>query len=320
MLRRALDTADRAYVALARRWHGPVATRRIGTLLIVAYVGALVLLELNRQGLLGDWAARNLPTSHFAAVDLAFTFLLVMEVVGIVFALAESVANSLAKQFELLALILLRKAFLLFSTFGEPIDFERVTPVLLEMTADAVGALLVFVLVGFFYRSQLHRKITTSEEEQTSFVQAKRLVALSLLVGFAALAVADLVAVTRGEAWPFFEAFYLILIFSDVLIVLISFRYSSSFTVLFRNSGFALSTVGARLALSAPAFLNAAIAVAAASFALLVSLTYNAFFEHIPHPSEEVGEAEGTRSLTEVVRKEVLEEPEHGETARGGEE
>jgi hypothetical protein len=150
-------------------------------------------------------------------------------------------------------------------------------------------------------------------------VQAKRLVALSLLVGFAALAVADLVAATRGEAWPFFESFYLILIFSDVLIVLISFRYSSSFTVLFRNSGFALSTVGARLALSAPAFLNAAIAVAAASFALLVSLTYNAFFEHIPHPAEEVGEAEEERSLTEVVQKEVLEEPEHGETARGGE-
>ena len=301
MMDRILNAGDRLYIALARRWHSPLATRRLGTLLIVAYLATLALTELNRQGLLGSTMQEAFPTSHFVAVDLAFTFLLVMEVIGIVFALADSVANSMAKQFELLALILLRKAFLLFSTFGEPIDFDRVTPALLEMTADAVGALLIFVLVGFFYRSQLHRKITSSEEEQGNFIKAKRLVALSLLAGFVALAVADLVALSQGNAWPFFEAFYLILIFSDILIVLISFRYSSHFVVLFRNSGFALSTVGARMALAAPAFLNAGIAVVSAAFALGVSLAYNAFFPHIPQPSE-VGEAREDVSLREAVQ------------------
>lgn len=289
-----LRTADDLYTSLADRWHGRATTRWLGSVLIWSYVAALAVVELNRLGFLGSWAGENLPTNHFFAVDLAFTLLLVVEVIGIVFALADSVANSLGKQFELLALILLRKAFLTFSEFGEPIRFEEVRPALLEMTADAFGALLVFVVVGLFYRTQLHRKITQSVDEQANFIRGKRLVALALLAGFLVLAVLDGIAWLDGSAWPFFEAFYLVLIFSDILIVLISFRYSSSFTVLFRNSGFALSTVGARLALSAPAFLNAAIAVAAALFALGVSVAYNFFRPHIPtltdEPAEEVVE------------------------------
>lgn len=280
--RHVLDGADSLYTRLARLWHGRATTRRLGTLLIWTYLIALAVVEANRQGLLGARVAEVLPTNHFFAVDIAFTFLLVVEVIGIVFALADSVAKSLGKQFELLALILLRKAFLTFSDFGEPIRFEEVRPALLEMIADAFGALLVFAVVGLFYRIQLHRQITDSEDEQAHFIQAKRLLALSLLAGFLVLAVADGLALLEGRAWPFFEAFYLVLIFSDILIVLISFRYSSNFTVLFRNSGFALSTVGARLALSAPAFLNAAIAVGAALFALFVSLAYNFFGPHIP--------------------------------------
>lgn len=279
---RLLSGADALYVRLAERWHDALTTRRLGSILILSYLATLVVVEVNRQGWAGAWGATWLPTNHFAAVGVAFTLLLVVEVIGIVFALAESVANSLGKQFELLALILLRKAFLTFAEFGEPIEFDRVRQGLLEMGADAGGALAIFAVVGLFYRVQLHRKITRSEDDQAAFIRGKRLVALLILVTFGGLAVADGWAWIQGDAWPFFETFYLVLIFSDILIVLISFRYTSNFTVLFRNSGFALSTVGARLALSAPAFLNVLIGIGAAAFALLVSLAYNTFRPYIP--------------------------------------
>ena len=64
---------------------------------------------------------------------------------------------------------------------------------------------------------------------------------------------------------------------ADILIVLFSVRYSSTYRVVFRNSGLAVSTVLLRLALSAPVPVNAALGVAAALFATGLTLAYNAF-------------------------------------------
>lgn len=236
-----------------------------------------VLIELSRQGLLPSPFGEIIPRNHFAAVDLAFRFLLLVEVVSLVFVLADSVARSVGKQFELLSLILVRKAFLKFSALEEPIVWAEASDVLLRMVSDAGGALLVFVVVGFYYRVQRHQRITADEEEQDSFVQAKKVVALVLLFAFAALGVHSLQRQMAGQPYSFFEVFYLLLIFSDVLIVLIAFRYSTSFRVLFRNSGFAISTVLIRLALTAPPYLDAAIGVGAALFALGISIAYHRF-------------------------------------------
>lgn len=268
---------SRAFDALDGLWVDVRARRGLGTLLVVAYLGALIVIEINRQGLLPSPFETLLPRNHFGAVDLAFTLLLVIEVLGLVFVLDDSVANSVGKQFELLSLILLRKAFLQFAEFGEPIEWARISDALLHMLADAGGALLVFVVLGFYYRAQRHRQITGDEREQASFVEAKKVVAFLLLVAFITLAIHNVASRVRGEPYAFFEAFYLILIFSDILIVLISFRYSSSFRVLFRNSGFAATTVMIRLALTAPPYVNALLAVGAAVFALGITLAYNAF-------------------------------------------
>ncbi len=273
-----LVRAEAVFDALHARWEDVAARRTLGTGLVLAFVGALVVIELNRQGWVPGPMAPILPTNHFAAVGLAFTLLLIIEVLGLVWTLAESVANSVGKQFELLSLILLRKAFLEFGNFGEPIVWAEVSDSLLHLLADAAGALLIFVIVGFYYRVQRHRQITRGGREENSFVAAKKVVGLLLLATFLALGVDYIWKDLRGlEAYPFFEAFYLILIFADILIVLISLRYSYSFRVVFRNSGFAIATVMIRLALTAPPYVNALLGVGAALFALGISLAYNAF-------------------------------------------
>lgn len=274
---RTARLGERGFDALSRYWEAFRTRRSLGTLLVASYLGALAGIQANRMGLLPGALSGLVPRNHFGAVDLAFSLLLAAEVLSLVFVLAESVANSVGKQFELLSLILLREAFLQFAQFGEPIVWAHISDALLHMLADAVSALLVFVVLGLYYRVQRHMPITEGEHEQSSFVMAKKGVALVLLAIFTFLAVYDLARSLSGRPFHFFEAFYLVLIFSDILIVLISFRYTSSFRVLFRNSGFAVATVVIRLALTAPPYFNAVLGVGAALLALSVSLAYNTF-------------------------------------------
>lgn len=273
-----LSRSAASFDAFQRGWESLVARRILGGALVVAFLGSVVVIELNRQGLLPAPFDRILTTNHFGALDLAFTFLLVIEVLGLVVALADSVANSVGKQFELLSLILLRKAFLEFAEFGEPIVWEEVSTAVLHMSAYAGAALLIFVVLGFYYRVQVHQRITADEEEQVSFVAAKKLVAMLLLASFLVLGVIDATRyLWEGATFDLFAAFYLVLIFSDVLIVLISLAYSSAYRVVFRNSGFAAATVLMRLALTAPPYVSGLLGVGSALFALGLSFAYGKF-------------------------------------------
>ena len=62
-----------------------------------------------------------------------------------------------------------------------------------------------------------------------------------------------------------------------MLLVLVSLRYSSSYEILFRNSGFAVATVVVRLALTAPPFFNVLLGVGAMVFAIGITFAYNGF-------------------------------------------
>lgn len=285
MVRVLLGWTTAIFDGLARRWESAHQQRAAGTLIIVGYLVTLVAIECRRQGWLPSWAADTVPLNHFHAVDVAFTLLLVVEVIGLVFGLAESVARSLGIQFEIFSLILLRQTFKEFTRFDEPIRWAQVSESILHMASDVVGAVAIFALLVLYYRLQRHHPITSAGERE-SFVSAKKAIALLLLAVFLTIGIDDLRHwVGDGAVFPFFEVFYTVLIFSDVLIVLISLRYSSTYRVVFRNSGFAATTVILRLAMSAPPMTNAALGVCAALVACGVTVAYNAsegVSEHAP--------------------------------------
>lgn len=273
-VRAAARAIARVFDRLEARWEAPRTQRRIGGLLVATFVGALVVIELGRRGWLPPAVAARVPRSHFGAVVLAFTALLLQELVALVFALARSVADSVGKQFELLSLILLRKAFLEVSTFGEPVEWARAARVVPHVLADMVGALAVFVLVAVYGRVQRHRAIAVGDD-QAAFVAAKKVVALLLLAALLAGAVdAGWRMLVAGAPGRFFEVFFTVLIFSDILLVLLSLTYSADYRVVFRNSGFAAATVMIRLALTAPPYVNVLLGAGAAAFAVLLSVAY----------------------------------------------
>jgi hypothetical protein len=271
LLWRLLGPPARLFDRVNAWWERSSTQRAAGVALVLAFVVALAAAELARRGVL-PWGGGGRP-SHFRAVEVAFTLLLALELVALVLALARSVAASVGKQLELLALILLRKAFVEVAHMGEPVAWAEAAPRVPGAVADMAGALLVFVLAEVFARVQRHRAIAAGDD-QAAFVAAKKCVALALLAGLASGGAAAVVELARGGAPAFFEVCFTVLIFSDVLLVLLSLAASADHRVVFRNSGFAAATVVMRLALTAPRFVNVLLAVAAALYAVLVSVVY----------------------------------------------
>ena len=271
------DRLDGTRKAIAVR--GPLTSA-----LVVFYLGSLAVIEARRAGWLPDPLARFVATSPFVAIGMAFYVLVLVEIIGLIFGLAESVARSVGKQVEILSLILLRQSFETLSEFEEPIRWSSILRNLsdnrlVSLVADAFSALLVFVLVGYYYRLQHKQPISQDSRDQSGFIESKKVVALLLLAGMIVVTARGAVDWVRvgGKSSLFFEEVFSLLIFSDVLIVLISLRYSASYRVVFRNSAFALATVLIRLALTAPPLYNALLGLVAALYTIALTLAYNEF-------------------------------------------
>jgi len=278
-LQALLRLSSRVFDRFEEWWEGKQARGVVAGVLVGGFLMSLALIELNRWGALPRPLGQSISTNHFKAIDIAFTLFLVVELIGLVVGLATSVADTAGKQFEVFSLILLRRSFKELVKFEEePIQwsFEAGREAVQFLVVDATAALLIFLTLGGFYTLQRHESITRSREETFQFVAQKKMVANVLLLALAGLAgYAVLQPVVGGEPIPFFNAFYTTLIFSDVLIVLISLRYSATYHVVFRNSGFAAATVMIRLALSGPRYLGAALGVGAALFNLGVAAAYS---------------------------------------------
>lgn len=174
----------------------------------------------------------------------------------------------------------MRNAFKELSYFPEPITFAGNEQAILNILSDGFGALLIFALLGYYYIVQA--KATDERMRPTdlySFVAAKKGIALILLSIFIFMGIQSSIAkLTATPHTDFLYGFYTILILTDILVVLISQCFQPSFYAVFRNSGFALSTLMIRIALAAPPFFNVLLGLAAALFAILLTIISRALF------------------------------------------
>jgi len=93
-------------------------------------------------------------------------------------------------------------------------------------------------------------------------------------------------SLTGHEHTDFLHDVYTLLILADILVVLISQCFQPSFFTVFRNSGYALSTLLIRLALAAPPFFNVLLGAAAAVFAILLTKINGKPFIIKQHPEK----------------------------------
>ena len=277
-----LQTADHWYNKIEAFWSSRRTWKFVVTFIIIIFLLYMILITLNRFQWLPSILAKQIPTNHFYAVHLAFSMLLIIEVMGLVFSISHSIARSVGKQFEIFSLILLRQSFEEFVNFSEPIVWEEIKQSIHHILANAVGSLLVFLALGIYYRIQKHRPITKDENEQFRFIATKKIVALVLLTIFIAMGIHHTYALFHPEkVYFFFNTFYTILIFSDIFLVLISLRYCSTYHVVYRDSGFALGTVLIRIALTAPSPYNVFLGLGASALIIALTLVYNIFIPEI---------------------------------------
>ncbi len=273
---------------ISRFWASERTERTVSGILVVLFLLALVGIECKRQGFLPPSLAAITPNNHFYSVSLAFTLVLILEVIGLIFVLPCSFSKSVGKQFEILSLILLRNAFKALVDLPEPIRLTGDWGPILTLATEGAGALAVFALLGYYYKIQNpNYRTAKSGYRRYCFIASKKMVAMALLCIFTVLGAQALWdGLTGHHTFDFFDTFYTVLIFADILLVLLSQRFLPGYQAVFRNSGYALSTLFIRLALAAPPPWNVVLGIGAAVFAVAMTLVFNTFYAQFAETKE----------------------------------
>jgi hypothetical protein len=262
--------AAKFYDLIKAYWKLPKFSRRLYLVLLVIFIGMVAATLLNGAGHLPAALSTSLPSTPFYAIRLAFTFVLAVEILDLIFAMAESVSLAMAKQLEIMALLLLRESFTDISLLHVDLPGEEEWFVLIQVGVTALSGLLLFVIRGFFLR---WHKIQ-GYSDMVGYVNAKKCISLFLLLLFICIGAYDLFRMaTAGEASLFFNMFYTILIFMDILLIIVGQCFTPSFQATFRNSGYAVCTMLMRLAMGAQHHVGAFLCIFAGLY--LLGLTWS---------------------------------------------
>lgn len=259
-------------------WESKKNHQFVAGVLVTVFIIGLLITVLQNFKLIPEGILNRISLNKFFAINIAFTLLLIVEIVSLVFALARSVSTSLVKQFEIFSLILLRSTFKQFGDLNPDLSWRDALEPVSAMLSDAFGALAIFVIILLINRIQKHTPITSDPVDQTRFILFKKNMAQILFLIFVLSGLTDIILYFKhDEVFDFFTNFYTILIFSDIFLVLLSLRYNYSYLVVFRNSAFAVATLIMRMALTAPPIFNAALGIIASVFGLGVVYFYNKY-------------------------------------------
>lgn len=273
-----LEPLTNVYDFIHHVWERPRSQRLMAAIIFFVFVGALIGIECNREGLFPQWLANVVPTNHFHAINLAFTLILAMEVMGLILSISCSLSRSLGKQFEIMVLILLRNAFKELAYLPEPVSLAMGPEPIFRIAISATTALAIFVCLGYYHQLRSKQNYIKSPQERMLYVISKKMISLFLLCFFVGIACRDAyIFVTTGIEPAFFETIYTVLIFADITLVLVSQRFMPSFHAVFRNSGFVIATLIMRLSLSAASPWDALASLFAALYVLALTWSTNRF-------------------------------------------
>lgn len=261
-------------------------------ILILAAVGFvlhLLLIFLKGQGIVFfSPLYPELLNDPISAIYTPFSLILVYEIYLLLFYLPRSFTSCVSKQFEIISLIVIRKIFKDIPQMDLADNWMN-SAHNLELVVDLLGFLFLFLLIFLFNRSkQRLPKLPVEDPKLLQFIASKKTVSVALFgvlgvmlistLGNWVLDVFSQQAVTNINSL-FFNQFFTLLILADVVILLISFRYTEEYSKLIRNTGFIIATILIRLSFSAEGFLSMILILTGVSFALMILKIYNAM-EH----------------------------------------
>ena len=279
-----METGARSLAGIFTRQVTPQNVRAfevfIIRLAVVFFIGHLALIFL----------LNNIPAfyrgesyNYLKAIYTPFSFILVYEVFLLVIILPESMTEFIGKQFEIITLITLRSFFHDVADVHMHTTLRLSDPVVISLGYDLIASLLMFGLTVTFHRLHSRHREHDSKEPLERFINLKKSMSVCLLLVLAITSFYNLQswlfhaipALVNHTAFPnpnsfFYIDFFGVMIYADVLLLIISFLYDSSFYTVTRNASFIISTVLLRLSLSMERPTNHLVIVVAFSFSIAV--------------------------------------------------
>ena len=252
----------------------------------------LALIGLNYLGIFGNNSI-DLLSDPIVAIYTPFSFILVYEVYLLIYFLPASITQYIAKQYEIITLIVIRRIFKDISDLELTANWFQ-NKESLQFTYDIFTTLILFALLFVFYllMKKAWRPQTKAPDAALSqFIAIKKHLSVLLVPVFMILAlfsfgtwVMDMVQFDNELNAPegnlnnvFFDDFFTVLILADVLLLIFSFVHRQSFAKVIRNSGFIISTVMLKLSFSATGLLNISLIVGAVFFGVCILFIYNQY-------------------------------------------
>ncbi len=277
MTDKILIFGEKLYLKIKDIWETDRMHRIISNLLVSVFLLSLLLYLLIHQQILPAIGILSAFANPFFSIEASFTLLLLTEIISMIFVLPKSVAKSVAKQFELLSLIFLRHGFQEFSNVHS-LNWEEMVKPVEYMFVYGAASLFVYFIIGIVYKKQRHIIICRTDKAQRNFVRFKRVISLLLLIAFFVITAIDFNNLIINNIYTAsFHMFFTILIFSDIMILLITIRYALDYRTMYRYSAFILATIFIRIALTSHPYYDIVIGSASALYLLFLVLTYNYF-------------------------------------------
>lgn len=251
----------------------------------LGFVIHLGLIFLKTQGVIFPAIYPELFNDPISAIYTPFSLILIYEIYLLLFYLPRSFTSCVSKQFEIISLIVIRKIFKdipQMDLSGNWISSSHN----LELIVDLLGFLILFLLIFLFNRSkQKLPKQPVDDSRLIKFIASKKVVSVMLFCVLGVMLLSTLgqwfIDVLNQHSVLnldslFFNQFFTLLILADVVILLISFRYTEEYSKLIRNTGFIIATILIRLSFSAESYLAMVLILTGVSFAYLILQIFNA--------------------------------------------
>ena len=258
--------------------------KNIMLLAVVGFIIHLLLIFIENYYALDIFSSRtNLSSNPISALYTPFTFILVYEAFLLIYYLPRSFTTSVAKEYEIISLVLIRKIFKDIPEISlEPNQILNENN--LQLMYDLLAVIVIFYLIYLFKKTWVNTPKRKTNKNLEKFINYKKLLSILLVPTLLILCFINFyewfIQVFISQSYTdnlngvFFIDFFTILILVDVFILLISFQYTERYSQLIRNTGFIISTILLRLSFSAEGLYSILLLILGVVFGLVILRIY----------------------------------------------
>jgi len=258
--------------------------KNIMLLAVVGFIIHLLLIFIENYYALDIFSSRtNLSSNPISALYTPFTFILVYEAFLLIYYLPRSFTTSVAKEYEIISLVLIRKIFKDIPEISLEPD-QILNENNLQLMYDLLAVIVIFYLIYLFKKTWVNTPKRKTNKNLEKFINYKKLLSVLLVPTLLILCFINFyewfIQVFISQSYTdnlngvFFIDFFTILILVDVFILLISFQYTERYSQLIRNTGFIISTILLRLSFSAEGLYSILLLILGVVFGLVILRIY----------------------------------------------